>query len=94
MSVDTKTPKGYRKAWRKGYQPDAENERDEQRACDAWNTAHPVGTIVDYVSYPNGPPRRTVTRSEAQVLSGHTAVIWLKGVAGCWSLAHVKAVTP
>ena len=35
---------------------------------------------------------RTRTRSEAQVLSGHSAVIWLDGVRGCYLLDRVRAI--
>ncbi|MDP1611680.1 MAG: hypothetical protein Q8M11_11530, partial [Sulfuritalea sp.] len=34
-------------------------------------------------------PFRTKTRSDAQVLSGHSAVIWLENVSGCYLLDRV-----
>ena len=62
-----------------------------QAQCDAFNAAHPIGTAVmlkkDFVPQ----PIKTTTRGPAQVLSGHTAVIWLEGVTGCYAL---DCVTP
>lgn len=59
-----------------------------QGACDKFNTANPVGTAVS-VLLDGGEVRQTVTTSEAQVLSGHSAVIWLKDVSGCYLLDRV-----
>lgn len=63
----------------------------QQIACDEFNAAHPVGAAVT-VLLDGGEVRETVTTSEAQVLSGHSAVIWLKGVSGCYLLDRVTAV--
>ncbi len=60
-----------------------------QAACDKFNAAHQVGAAVT-VCLDSGEVRETVTTSEAQVLSGHSAVIWLKGISGCYLLEHVK----
>ncbi|RFP19136.1 hypothetical protein [Duganella sp. BJB475] len=62
-----------------------------QAACDKFNAAHQVGAAVS-VSMDGGEVRETVTTSEAQVLSGHSAVIWLKGVSGCYLLERVTPV--
>lgn len=62
-----------------------------QAACDNFNAAHQVGTAVS-VLLDGGEVRETVTTSEAQVLSGHTAVIWLDGVCGCYLLERVTPV--
>jgi hypothetical protein len=59
----------------------------------AFNDAHPVGTAVRV--YPGDRAGRHVdtrTRSEASVLSGHTAVVWVDGLAGCFSLSHVDVL--
>lgn len=66
-----------------------------QAACDKFNAANEVGTAVT-VRLDSGEIRETVTTSEAQVLSGHSAVIWLEGVSGCYLLERVtpaKAAT-
>ena len=62
-----------------------------QAACDKFNAAHQVGAAVS-VELDGGEIRETITVSEAQVLSGHTAVIWLDGVSGCYDLERVTAV--
>jgi hypothetical protein len=54
----------------------------EQQVAD-WNAQVSVGAEVDYREYPEADPKRYKTRTEAQVLSGHTAVVWLEGRAGC-----------
>jgi hypothetical protein len=59
-----------------------------QKQCDAWNKKYPVGTPV-VLQKDGGENLSTVTRSEAEVLSGHTPVIWLKGVSGCYLLDRV-----
>ena len=62
-----------------------------QAACNKFNAAHPVGATVT-VQLDGGQIRETVTASEAQVLSGHSAVIWLDGVSGCYLLDRLTAV--
>ena len=62
-----------------------------QAACDKFNAAHQVGAAVS-VELDSGEVRETITVSEAQALSGHTAVIWLDGVSGCYDLERVTAV--
>lgn len=57
-----------------------------------FNEIHPAGTIVRYRSYEGAPWRLAYTRSEAEVLGGHTAVVWLEGVVGAWMLEHVEVV--
>jgi alpha-ketoglutarate-dependent taurine dioxygenase len=61
-----------------------------QAACDKFNATHQVGAAVT-VQLDGGEIRETVTTSEAQVLSGHSAVIWLKGVSGCYLLNRVAS---
>lgn len=62
-----------------------------QAECDAWNTEHVIGTHV-VLTRDDNVKLRTRTRSEAQVLSGHSAVIWLDGVSGCYLLDRVRAI--
>ena len=64
-----------------------------QAACDKFNSANQVGAAVS-VRLDSGEVRETISTSEAQVLSGHSAVIWLKGVSGCYLLDHVTPVAP
>lgn len=58
-------------------------KHNPQKEVDAWNVAVKVGDLVDYRSHPGAQPQRFATRTEAQVLSGHTAVVWLSGKSGC-----------
>jgi len=64
-----------------------------QRQCDAWNDRYPIGTKVIVTKDVSGEVE-TITRSDAQVLSGHTAVIWLEGITGCYELERVRPVNP
>ena len=57
--------------------------------CQRWNESHPIGTRV-VVKKDNGVEFLTRTRSEASVLSGHTAVIFVEGISGCYLLARVS----
>ena len=64
-----------------------------QAQCDQFNQMHPVGTSVTVQLDGSDEPFKTVTRSTAQVLSGHTAVIWLENVTGCYLLERVTPIT-
>jgi hypothetical protein len=60
-----------------------------ERQCADWNAAHKPGTLVQYREVlGTGQPVKSTTRSEAQVLGGHTAVVWLVGKVGCVALDH------
>ena len=67
--------------------------------ADEFNAAHPVGTPV--FAYPGARPedipstRRLVTRtrSRAEVLGGHTDVVWVDGHDSCIALSHVDVVS-
>ena len=60
--------------------------------CARWNAANPVGAPVN-VEMDSGEIRKTVTRAPASILSGHTAVIWLEGISGCYLLSRVTRRT-
>lgn len=60
-----------------------------QAACDAFNQKNPVGAPVFVQLDGRDEPFATTTRSEAQILSGHSAVIWLDNVSGCYLLYRV-----
>ncbi|MBQ0827669.1 hypothetical protein [Streptomyces tagetis] len=72
----------------------------EQTAVDQWNSRYPISTAV--VAYPGARPEDdptgerliTRTRSEASVLGGHTAVVWVDGHSACIALTHVDPVQP
>jgi hypothetical protein len=52
------------------------NKPDQQKLVDTWNRDVPIGTAVEYwIMERKGPGRTSKTRSHAEVLSGHTAVV-------------------
>lgn len=63
-----------------------------------FNARFPVGTPV--IAYPacrpedcpNDPRLITRTRSEAQVLGGHTDVVWVEGHGACIALTHIDVI--
>jgi len=63
------------------------------RECNDWNEFHPIGTRVEY--YPVlGRDQFTICRTDglAYILGDHSAVIRLRGRAGCFALANLKAI--
>jgi hypothetical protein len=76
---------------RRRYRPPSQEELAFQ--CDKFNALFPVGSAVRY--YPVlGKPEFVVmrTKSAAYVLSGHTAVVFLEGKAGCVAIENCKPV--
>jgi hypothetical protein len=67
------------------------NPEKLQAQCDAFNAKYPVGQAVT-VRRDGGDGVSTFTRSKAEVLSGHSAVIWLEGISGCYLLDRVTPV--
>jgi hypothetical protein len=57
------------------------------KAADLW--PHPVGTTVT-LRRDDGSTFDTRTRSSADLLGGHSWVIWLEGVRGCVLLERVQ----
>ena len=64
-----------------------------QAECDRFNNLYPVGTPVNVMLDGHDEPTPTTTRSEAKVLSGHSSVIWLVNVSGCYLLDRVTPRT-
>lgn len=54
-----------------------------------WNLKHPIGSPVT-VTKDGGAKVETRTTSEAYVMGGHTAVVHIEGVSGCYLLDRVK----
>lgn len=69
-----------------------QNLRKLQTECDKFNVAHKIGSDVFVKLDGADEPFRTKTRSDAQILSGHSAVVWLDNVSGCYLLDRVTAV--
>lgn len=64
---------------------------NQQKAVVAWNRQYPVGTSVLYwTGLREGPGKKSKTRTEATVLSGHTAVLWVEDHSACIALTHVQ----
>ena len=61
-----------------------------QSQCDKFNASVSVGDSVTVKLDGVDEPFLTKTRGVAQVLSGHSAVIWLENVSGCYLLDRVK----
>jgi hypothetical protein len=68
------------------------NVKKLQAQCDAFNAICPVGGKVRVQLDGKDEPFETVTISEAQILSGHTPVVWMKGVSGCYLLDRVSPI--
>jgi hypothetical protein len=72
--------------------------KQQIEACRKWNELHPIGTPVT-VELDTGEIRATKTRGPAEMLGaeparnnpGHTAVISLEGISGCYLLSRVRA---
>ena len=66
--------------------------KSEQQKVAAFNKSFPVGTQVKYwKGLKEGAPTGTgATRSEAELLGGHTAVVWVEGCTGAVALSHVE----
>lgn len=78
---------------RTGFNNFGQNRKRLEKLCDAWNAAHPIGTAV-WLERDNGRKLLTETRSRAEVLEGHSAVIWVKGMVGCYLLERVTPPLP
>lgn len=62
-----------------------------QREVDEFNALVKIGEPVEYVSVKGDTNwQRFNTRTEAQILSGHTAVVWLEGKSGCVCIDHCR----
>jgi hypothetical protein len=65
-----------------------------QKLVDEFNSHVNVGDVVEYSEVIGvTDPVRYATESAAEVLGGHTAVLWLVGKRGCVAVAHCKPVT-
>lgn len=59
-----------------------------QAEADKFNTNIPVGSLVEFRNFPGEEAKQYRTRTPAEVLSGHTAVVWLDGKSGCVCCSH------
>jgi hypothetical protein len=63
-----------------------------QAACDAFNQTVQVGAKVALKRDGSDRLWPTKTRSNAQVMGGHSAVIWLDGISGSYLLDRVTPI--
>jgi len=63
-----------------------------QKEADLFNARFEVGSAVEYREVKDGAGKLYVTRTPAEVLSGHTAVVWLEGKSGCVAVSHCLPV--
>lgn len=62
-----------------------------EKLAKKWNERFPIGTQVRYwTGAREGRGNIAITRTPAEVLGGHTPVIWVEGVSGCIALSHVE----
>lgn len=59
--------------------------RQQYELVETWNRNVPVGTKIAFQK-DDGTRMVTKTRSRAQMLGEHTAVVWLDNITGCVSL--------
>lgn len=71
-----------------------QSPKQMQAACDRFDASFKVGDEVIVFTGPIGEnPRRATLRTGAQVLGGHTPVVYLDGGMGCVALTHVRPLT-
>ena len=67
--------------------------RAMQKKCDCFNARFPIGTLMfAWTGEKKGPGRVGQVRARAEILSGHTPIVWLAGIRGCIALSHVEPV--
>lgn len=67
---------------------------NQQKLVTDWNVNVRVGaSVVYWTGAREGDGTKGETRTNAQLLSGHTAVVWVTGHVGCIALSHVQVVS-
>jgi hypothetical protein len=62
---------------------DANGKLTAEQVTAEWNANVNIGDKVLYRTHPNSEPQIFTTSTKAEILNGHTAVVWLNGKAGC-----------
>lgn len=68
------------------------NIKKLQAECDAFNAKCPMGGRVSVRLDGHDEPMETITITAAEVMSGNSAVVWMKGISGCYLLSHVTPI--
>ena len=72
-------------------QPPRPNLKRMQADCDAFNAKFQVGsTIFCWPGVREGEPVERTVRFPAQIMGGHSAVVYVAGGGGCVQLSHVR----
>jgi hypothetical protein len=67
--------------------------KDPQKEADAFNAHIFIGDLIEYQEVIGvTEPQRYYVETAAEVLGGHTAVVWLEGKSGCVCVSHCKRV--
>src|SRR5947209_145698 len=64
---------------------------EQARAVRDWNNKVSASGAAVAVLLDDGSVKETVTRSEAWLMGGHSAVVMVEGISGAYSLHRVKA---
>lgn len=62
---------------------------ERRRMAEEWNRKFGIGQAVE-VTLDSGEIMQTKTTSRADLLGGHTPVIWLEGITGAYLLSRVR----
>lgn len=74
--------------------PRGPGRADPSSQAATWNIKYPVGKPVRYwTGLREGDGVRSRTITKAQVLGGHTAVVWVEGHGACIALSHVEPLS-
>lgn len=66
---------------------------NEQKKAEEFNKKYPIGTPVRY--WPgarHGKGCESKTRTDAQLLGNHTAVVWVENFPACLALSHIAPI--
>ncbi|MEU4513119.1 hypothetical protein AB0G05_26795 [Nonomuraea wenchangensis] len=97
--VDLAARRRERRGWPGVLEPaTVERARAATAAVEEWNAAYQVGQPARYwTGFRDGPlagvPKFGRTRTRAQLMGGHTAVVWVTGESSCIALSHVDAIS-
>jgi hypothetical protein len=72
------------------------NKSNPYKEAFLWNEEYPKpGLKVRYwTGVREGEGKVSFTRTKANVLGDHTAVLWVEGESGCVALSHVEVERP
>lgn len=65
--------------------------KQEAKLVETWNSTVKVGQVVR-VTLDDGTTKDTFTTRPAEMLGGHSAVIWLNGFSGCYRLSRCTPI--